>query len=47
MYSYGVRKIDGEYVKRRLMTGGFELLYSASACDIACAVVNGNELQTN
>jgi hypothetical protein len=40
-------KIDGEYVKRRLMTGGFELLYSASASDISCAVVNGNELQTN
>jgi hypothetical protein len=40
-------RIDGEYVKRRLMTGGFELLYSASASDIACAVVNGNELQTN
>jgi hypothetical protein len=40
-------KIDGEYVKRRLMQGGFELLYSASASDISCVVVNGNELQTN
>ncbi|MDB5580640.1 MAG: hypothetical protein JWR80_5816 [Bradyrhizobium sp.] len=42
-----VTKIEGEYVKRRLMTGGFELLYSASASDISCAVVDGNELQTN
>jgi hypothetical protein len=42
-----VTKVDGEFVKRRLMQGGFELLYSASASDISCAVVNCNELQTN
>jgi hypothetical protein len=36
--------VKGEYVRRRLMTGGFEHLYSASTSDVTCVVVNGNEL---
>ena len=35
---------QGEYVRRRLMKGGFELLYSASTSDVACAVADGNQL---
>ncbi len=42
-----VTKILGEYAKRRLMSDGFELLYSASASDITCKVVSGNELVEN
>jgi hypothetical protein len=37
-------KIDGEYTRRRLMKGGFELLYAATNDNIACAIVDGNEL---
>jgi hypothetical protein len=37
-------KIEGEYARRRLMKGGFELLYAATADNITCAVVDGNEL---
>lgn len=36
--------VQGEYVRRRLMTGGFERLYSATTSDITCAVVDGNQL---
>jgi hypothetical protein len=36
--------VTGEYVRRRLMTGGFERLYSASTSDVTCAVVDGNAL---
>jgi hypothetical protein len=36
--------VQGEYVRRRLMTGGFERLYSATTGDVTCAVVSGNEL---
>jgi len=42
-----VTNIQGEYAKRRLATGGFELVYSATASEISCKPVNGNELQTN
>jgi hypothetical protein len=37
-------KVEGEYARRRLMKGGFELLYSATADNIACVIVDGNEL---
>jgi hypothetical protein len=37
-------KVEGEYARRRLMKGGFELLYSATADNFACAIVDGNEL---
>ena len=36
--------VKGEYAKRRLITGGFELLYSASTSDVTCAVADGNAL---
>jgi hypothetical protein len=36
--------VQGEYVRRRLMGGGFERLYSATTSDVACAVVDGNQL---
>ena len=36
--------VKGEYARRRLITGGFELLYSASTSDVTCAVADGNAL---
>ena len=42
-----VTTIQGEYAKRRLITGGHELVYSATASEISCKLVSGNELQTN
>jgi hypothetical protein len=37
-------KVEGEYARRRLMKGGFELLYAATADNLTCAIVDGNEL---
>lgn len=39
-----VISVKGEYARRRLITGGFELLYSASTSDVTCAVTDGNAL---
>ena len=36
--------VQGEYARRRLMTGGFERLYSATTSDVTCAVIDGNQL---
>ena len=36
--------VKGEYARRRLITGRFELLYSASTSDVTCAVADGNAL---
>jgi hypothetical protein len=39
-----VTTVKGEYARRRLITGGFERLYSASTSDITCAIGAGNAL---
>lgn len=40
-----VVSVKGEFARQRTMNGTIDLLYSAVASDISCAIVEGNELK--